>query len=227
MKFKLELPEYLTIEAFSKLGDLEGLSQIETIVRVLNAITGYDVEDIRKWDINSLNQVHMGIMENLLNFENIIIPVFEFEGQLWGMQQLSKMTVGEYIDLERLIGENNIAEVMAIIYRPIIKNKLDSFERKIMLNLNAVMGTVDHIMKWYEVEPYDNESRYERAQILKKLPMAVASGAYSFFLLIGLQLQLNSLTSSPDLTEMDRKMLIQEADQVLANFMGGFTFSQN
>jgi hypothetical protein len=226
-KIQIELPEYLTIEAFSKLGDLEGLTELQTVVRVLSAITGQPVDTIERWNIDSVKSVYTKIMEDILDFDAVILPVFEYQGILWGMQSLSKMKVGEYIDLERLMKENNIAEVMAIIYRPIINNKLDSFERKVVMNLKAVTGKVDNIMKWYEVEPYDNTIRWERSQILKGLPMAVASGAYSFFLLIGIELQNNLIQSSPNLSKMEKEVMRAELDQAYQNFMDGFLSSRD
>jgi hypothetical protein len=227
MKKQIELPEYLTIEAYQKLGDIEGLSEIDLVVRVLTAITGYDIDEIRTWDLSSIGEVYRGINKHLLNFENVIIPVFEFEGTLYGMQSLSKMTIGEYIDLERLLAEGNIQEVIAIMYRPITKNKLDSFERMVIMNLKAVAGLVDNIMKWYEIEEYYNIKRFERSEILKRLPMSVATGAYSFFLLTGLQSQISSLIYSEELTPEQKKEIQMTGNSLFNSITDGTFFCQN
>jgi hypothetical protein len=113
------------------------------------------------------------------------------------------------------------------MYRPITKNKLDSFERMMIMNLKAVGGLVDNIMKWYEIEEYDNTTRFERSEILKRLPMSVATGAYSFFLLIGLQSQISSLIYSEELTEAQKKEIAMTGNSLLASITDGSFFSQN
>tara|TARA_R110000744_G_scaffold196593_1_gene315893 strand:+ start:16578 stop:17183 length:606 start_codon:yes stop_codon:yes gene_type:complete len=85
------------------------------------------------------------------------------EGETYGfMPDLSSITIGEYADLEHCIGEglqDNLHKVMAILYRPITKAK-------------------DH---WYDIEPYNIETKKVREQIFKKMPAETVEAALVFF----------------------------------------------
>lgn len=226
-KIKIELPNYLTIEQYTKIGEMDGMSEIEKIVNVLSAVTDYSIEDVKKWNLNDVRGLYEVIATELFNDDFVLLPVFEFQNILWGLQPLSKMTLGEYIDLETALKKNQTEKVMSIMYRPITKNRLDSLEFKVKFNLKYAVGKVENLFDYYEIEEYNWKDCLGREPILKKLPMSVALGAYNFFLTTGMQLQIDMMLSSAEITETELMKMMNETGQAFQNTLDGSTFSQN
>ena len=58
---KIDIPVEFTIEHYQKLGQFEHLSEVEKIIRIVSAISSYEEEFIRTWDITSLQKVYLDI----------------------------------------------------------------------------------------------------------------------------------------------------------------------
>ena len=222
---KIDVPVEFTIEHYQKLGQFEHLSEVEKIIRIVSAISSYEEEFIRTWDITSLQKVYLDIHNKITNTEAIFLPIFEFEGIKYGLQPISKMNAGEYIDLEKQLQDGNVLDVISIIYRPIVKDRFNSLEWKIKNNIKFIQGKAETLFKYYTVEDYDNEKREWRKEIFKNLPMSIALGAYNFFLLIGIQLSNNFLQSSQVLNQTEKKLWKKGMDQVFKNILDGSTHS--
>ena len=222
---KIDIPIEFTIEHYQKLGQFEHLSEVEKIIRIVSAISNYDEDFIRTWDISSLQKVYIDLHEKITKTEAIFLPIFEFEGIRYGLQPITKMNAGEYIDLEKQLQDGNVLDVISIIYRPIVKDKFNSFEWKIKNNIKFIQGKSETLFKYYSVEDYDIEKREWRKEIFKNLPMSIALGAYNFFLLIGIQLSNNFLQSSQVLNTKQKKMWKEGMDQVFKNILDGSTHS--
>jgi hypothetical protein len=93
------------------------------------------------------------------------------------------MTLGEYVDLEMLAKKplENIEEILAILYRPITKDKFNTFKWALEHGVSVAKGQVEDIFKYYEIEKYDVEKRFDNAEVLKDMPASFAIGAYKFF----------------------------------------------
>lgn len=222
---KIDIPVEFTIEHYQKLGQFEHLSEVEKIIRIVSAISNYDEEFIRTWDITSLQKVYLDIHDKITTTEAIFLPIFEFEGIQYGLQPISKMNAGEYIDLEKQLQDGNVLDVISIIYRPIVKDRFNSFEWKVKNDIKFIQGKAETLFKYYTVEDYDNEKREWRKEIFRNLPMSIALGAYNFFLLIGIQLSNNFLQSSQVLNHTEKKMWKEGMDQVFKNILDGSTHS--
>lgn len=222
---KIDIPVEFTIEHYQKLGQFEHLSEVEKIIRIVSAISSYDEDFIRSWDISSLQKVYLDIHNKITKTEPIFLPIFEFEGIRYGLQPITKMNAGEYIDLEKQLQDGNVLDVISIIYRPIVKDRFNSFEWKIKNNIKFIQGKSETLFKYYSVEDYDTEKREWRKEIFKNLPMSIALGAYNFFLLIGIQLSNNFLQSSQVLNTKQKKMWKEGMDQVFKNILDGSTHS--
>ena len=222
---KIDVPVEFTIEHYQKLGQFEHLSEVEKIIRIVSAISSYEEEFIRTWDITSLQKVYLDIHNKITNTEAIFLPIFEFEGIKYGLQPISKMNAGEYIDLEKQLQDGNVLDVISIIYRPIVKDRFNSLEWKIKNNIKFIQGKAETLFKYYTVEDYDSEKRQWRKEIFKNLPMSIALGAYNFFLLIGIQLSNNFLQSSQVLNQTEKKLWKKGMDQVFKNILDGSTHS--
>jgi hypothetical protein len=223
-EIKIDIPVEFTIEHYQKLGQFEHLSEVEKIIRIVSAISNYDEDFIRTWDISSLQKVYLDIHNKVTNTEAIFLPIFEFEGIQYGLQPISKMTAGEYIDLEAQLQNGNVLDVISIIYRPIVKDRFNSLEWKIKNNIKFIQGKAETLFKYYK-EDYDIEKHEWRKEIFKNLPMSIALGAYNFFLLIGIQLSNNFLQSSQMLNQTEKKMWKKGMDQVFKNILDGSTHS--
>ena len=222
---KIDIPIEFTIEHYQKLGQFEHLSEVEKIIRIVSAISSYDEDFIRSWDISSLQKVYLDIHNKITKTEPIFLPIFEFEGIRYGLQPITKMNAGEYIDLEKQLQDGNVLDVISIIYRPIVKDRFNSLEWKVKNNIKFIQGKSETLFKYYSVEDYDTEKREWRKEIFKNLPMSIALGAYNFFLLIGIQLSNNFLQSSQVLNTKQKKMWKEGMDQVFKNILDGSTHS--
>jgi hypothetical protein len=217
---KIEIPTDFTIDHYLKLGQLEHLREVEKVVRVISSVSGIEEDEIKSWDIKSINKIYTDIQSIFDNVQPVFLPIFEWKGIRYGLQPISKMSGAEYIDLETRLEKGNLLEVMAIIYRPIVEDKFDNTWWKIKKQLKYVAGKTDDLFKYYKVEKYDNEKRDWRVDIFKDLPVSLAIGAYNFFLLVGIQSLNNSLQSSQQVKEAE-KMVMKTAMENLFNNIGG------
>lgn len=222
---KVNIPKEFTIEHYDRLGKFEHLTEAQKIIRIVSAVSGQDEEDVRTWDLADVQKIYNDIHHNITNVEPIFLPIFEFKGIKYGLQPLSKMTAGEYIDLDSLARKGSILDVISILYRPIVEDRLGGLEWKIKSNLKYIIGKAESLFKYYKLEEYDTEKRDWRKDIFKDLPMAVALGAYNFFLLVGLQLSRSMMESSNHIPMKEKKQWMQTMDQLLASSMGGSTHS--
>lgn len=224
---KIEIPEELTIVQYNNLGNLEHLTELEKRVRVIHSISGHSEEEIMQWDLESLTKIYTDINDIVQNIDPIFLPVFEFKGIKYGIQPLSKMTGGEYISLEKQLEKGDILNAIAILYRPIKKERFDSFKWHLKSSLKFIKGKSEDLFKYFTIEEYDTETVEWRKDIFQDLPVSVALGAYTFFLLIGMQYSNSILQSLKGIPQMEKMMMNQEIEKVLANIGVGSTLSMD
>lgn len=140
-------------------------------------------------------QIEVMIAKSLLTDLKVLNKI-SHEGIKYGMVNFDEMSIGEFADLDIILSseqaDSKIHEVLAILYRPITKSNLFS----------------------YEIEPYDVKGFKERSQIFLDLPIKYAKAAISFFLCFGLASA--GLTQTYlDLPKRSRKKVIEEAQQIL------------
>jgi len=133
-----------------------------------------------------VTNVYSAILEQLSSVEPSFYPIIEVNGQLYGYSSISKMALSEYVDLQKL-NKNpsiNIEEIMALLYRPIIKHSFSGITWAIKSKYKVGTGNVENLFQYYTLEKYDSKKRAEQAQIMKELPVAFALGALGFFLVL-------------------------------------------
>ena len=229
-KIKVQIPDYFSVRHYKSLGNFEHLDEVEKVVHTLVAVTEHSQEEIMRWSMHDMLQVYKGVESILEEVSTEFYPVFDFKGITYGFQPISKMQVGEWIDLDRRL-ENpieNLESILAILYRPVVKNNFESMEWKIKDYIRHLKGEPTNLFKMYEVEEYDVEKRDWRKEVFSDLPIEYALGALHFFIIVGLQLQSALVTSSPNMSEEEREKMKSEMDaviQVLAsgNTMDGYT----
>jgi len=119
-----------------------------------------------------------------MDYKEIFYPIIQINDVNYGYADISQMTLGEFIDLERLCKEpvNNLAEIMTVLYRPIVKHKFNKMSWKTLHGVRLFTEKLDNVFKWYDIKDYNSKDRETNAEIMKQLPVQFAQGAMGFFL---------------------------------------------
>lgn len=194
MELRFNIPDYFSIKDWKYFNSLELDSDMDKMVKFLSYISDIEEDKILKLTPIDLSKTYLSVLQNIGEVESTFFPVFELDGQLYGYSSISKMTLGEYIDLERLTKNPsvNIEEIMAILYRPIKKHSFNGIKWAVKSQHKVGTGNVENLFQYYELEEYNSNTREEQADRMKNLPVSFALGAMSFFL----ALATTSLTST-------------------------------
>ena len=221
MEFKISIPDYLSIEKYKQIQSYEHLSELDRMVRILSIVSNKTEDELREVPPSNLVQIYSDLITKLLDFNNAFFPIFELNGVKYGFKSIAKMSLGEYVDLEMLAKKplENIEEIMAILYRPIVKDKFNSFRWALEHGINVAKGQVEDIFKFYEIEKYDIEKRLDNAEVLKEMPAGFAIGALSFFLqVVSLSLKGTRTSSQKNLSKQE---IMKMAKEMISPNIGG------
>jgi hypothetical protein len=182
-KYSLKIPKYLSIARYQQLQNIDHLTELGKLIKTVNVFTNIPESEIRTWAIQDLGKVAKDFSDKI-DIESTFYPIWQHEGIDYGYADISTMTMGEFIDLEQLCKKpnDNLHEIMAVLYRPIKTHRFDKLVWKTKHNIQLLRNKVDNVYKWYTLEEYNNENRYVNAEVMKNLPAGFALGALSFFL---------------------------------------------
>ena len=181
---KYELPtewNEVSISQYSKLMkvlDNENASEIEVIVKTLEALVGIESRVLTKTPLKYLKSVYVELAV-LTSKEpaNHLKKVIEIDGVEYGIiPDFNDLTLGEFVDLDNYLQDswNNLVKIFAVLYRPIVERKGDK----------------------YIIEDYTLKDIKERREIFSdKLSIDTAFGAMIFFYDIGSKLIENMVSS--------------------------------
>jgi hypothetical protein len=103
-------------------------------------------------------------LNSLTGDADAIRPIIEFNGVRYGLPAVEDLTIGEFADLDIILSsskaEDKLADIAAVLYRPIIKEK----GAKIVL------------------EPYDTDGFETRKEAFMELSITAVRSANAFFL---------------------------------------------
>jgi hypothetical protein len=186
MELKFNLPDYLSIKDWKYFQSLEMENDNEKMLNFISYATDIPEDTIMNLRPMDLTQVYGTLVEKLGQVEPSFYPVIEINGQLYGYSSMSKMTFGEYIDLQKLAKNPNIniEEIMALLYRPIEKHSFKGITWAVKSQYKIGTGNVENLFQYYDLEKYDSKKRAKQADIMSQLPVAFALGALSFFLVL-------------------------------------------
>ena len=220
--YKLEIPEYLSIDRYQKLQSMEHLSDLMKLVKTINVFTDIEEDEIKTWAISDLGKVASDFSNNL-NMNSQFFPMLQLDGINYGYADISTMTLAEFIDLETLCKKPqvNLHDIMAVLYRPVVKHRFNTLRFKAQHNVQLIQNKVDNVFKWFTLEKYDSETRYVNANIMKELPVTFALGALSFFLGTANLHWINSLTSLEVETKEVEKALTKQTQEALTSIGDG------
>ena len=229
MKLQIEIPDYLMVKHYKMLKQLHSLDEREQMIAVITALTGYDSDEIMKWNISAVINVYNELNKVLKNIQPEFYPLIEWKGKTYGFSSMAKMSLGEYIDLDSLSKdtEGNINQILALLYRPVTKNKVAG---KYMLKstIKAMKYDVENIFDYYHLEEYDPKLRKQRADEFNDFPAEMALGAMSFFLGIKVASSSDSQIYFQQLEKIKNKMnKMKKKERVLLNTTGGYLHSKN
>ncbi len=212
----MNYPKYLTVDHYLKLKDFEKITNASDLVKVINVITGLEEDEIKKLskdDIDTLTDFVKNLLDNSVPK---FWPVFEHKGITYGFNPISKMILGEWIDMDALSKDwqNNLHLLTATVYRPITKHNYKSWIWRTHYNIKVL--TKDNTTSpfdVYEVEPYNADTVAERAELFKELPLEIAKGMLSFFLVFAVKHSETIQTSL--LQTQEEKNIVIEGNQNL------------
>ena len=220
MEIKLEIPDYLSVKQWKQFLTLEHLSDSEKMITMVSLLSGKQVDEVKSWTPMSVKSVYTKVLETITDIEPSFYPIFDLDGVKYGFSSMTNLTLGEYGDLERLAKQpqDNIEEIMAILYRPIVKDRLNGVKWAFKNTFKVSLGEAENLFKYYTLEEYDSSKRAEQADKLSVLPASMALGALSFFLGTANLHWINSLTSLKTLKTDKMKTLLEK--QTLEALMG-------
>ena len=228
MEIKLNIPDYLSVKHWKQFVASEHLEPTEKMVSMLATLSDKTEEEIKGYTPMALKQVYEAVLKSLNELEPSFYPVFELDNVLYGFTSITSLTLGEYVDLERLAKkpQENIEEIMAILYRPIVKNKFSGIKWAFKNKHKVALGEAENLFKYYQVETYDSSLRKENAEKLSVIPASLALGALSFFLvlanssLIGMNLSsLNEKEQMKTMKQMNKQMASMNIGDGLRRFI--------
>lgn len=217
MELKLKVPDYLSLKHYRQVSRLDHLSSLEKMIHTIAILSDLDIETVREMDQYDIKTIFSTVSEQVINLSSEFYPIVEIEGQLFGYVPISKLTLGEYVDLENLNKDamNNLPEIMALLYRPITKHKFYGVKWAVKNTYKLVLDEAENLFKYYNVEKYTPELRKENAKIMENFPASFAIGAMTFFLANGNLLLLGSEISSDN--KKDRMVQIKEMSKKMTS----------
>ena len=221
-KVKIEIPDFLNVGNYKKLLNIEHMTDLNKLVYTISVLAGIDEDEIRTWSPNDIGIIANDLTETMAP-KDMFYPIIEHDGVLYGYSNIDRMSLGEFMDLERFCKEphENLEEIFAILYRPITKHRINKFGYKQLHNVRIFTEKLDNPFRWYDIEKYDNNTRLERAEIFKELPIALLMGAMSFFLTVANQYLTDTGVSSDNPVMREMKKTLTKQNESLFQSIGG------
>ena len=193
MKLELIIPESLNevplLHYQQFVDDVKGSEDEDYIgQRLVERFCGIELKEIvkiKQKDILNLTN-HFN---TLFKAKNKFKTRFKIQNVEFGfITDLENITSGEYIDLEKYLQDvNTLHKAMAVMYRPIVKEKGDK----------------------YEIEPYQSALNY--SEVMQYAPLSIVLAAQVFFWSLGQQL----LKAIPTFLETEMKKMSKEQQATL------------
>ncbi len=183
MKKTVTIPDFMTVEQWQTINNIEHLTELHKTVKTISVLTGLSEAELKTWGVKSLGTIYRDL-NTKIDLKEEFHPIFKYEDKLYGFSNIDTMTLGEYVDLERLCQEphKNLHDILAIFYREIKTHNFDNFVWKKAQKILVNNKKTSNIFKQYEVNKYDVNERNRASVIFKQLPVQYALGALAFFL---------------------------------------------
>ena len=154
--------EEVTLEKWVKMTDFGNTTKSEQAESTIALLSNMPKDMIKKLELSDVAAIMSAVGQLQQDQKKGLKRIIEVEGKKYGFHpDLDSITLGEYADLETYMKmglEQNMPEVMAILYRPILEQKEEL----------------------YTIEPYDGEIKM-RAEVMRKMPAEQVQSALVFF----------------------------------------------
>ena len=146
----------------------EGTTEIELMIKSLEALVGIDGGILSKVPIKQLREAYNQLGELIsTNPNNELSRVVEIDGIEFGLiPDFDELSLGEFVDLDNYLQDNynNLSKIFAVLYRPVIERDGNS----------------------YNIEPYSLKNIIDRRELFNnRLSIDTVYGALVFFCNIG------------------------------------------
>jgi len=159
--------EDVTLEKWLKLIEVETESKTKEAFETITALSDIPKQLVNQLGIQDVAVILSKIAEVQVKENGALKRIIEVEGKEYGFHpDLESITLGEYADIETFIKggiENNMPELMAILYRPVTEK-----------GENGV----------YTISAYDGNISI-RAEQMKKMKAEQVQSALRFFFVLG------------------------------------------
>ena len=191
--------KYMKIYEANKENDDTGFLDMKLIEIICNI----DLITINKMSVDEFDYITSYLSEIFTN-ETPLIRRFKITGtddvtiDFGFIPNLSKISLGEYIDLDNYLGDiQNLHKAMAVLYRPVPKQ----WSKKDFYNITEYEGTEKH------------------SYIMQEMPLGIALGAMVFFYRLGMKLSIHTMNYS--MKTLEGMELSEEQNQLLQKSMAG------
>ena len=223
----METIKYFSIRDFNVWNNVpEDATQLDRCENFMSYYYGKSMEEIRQIPKDKIIAEYTKISEILEQTSApVFYPLIEIDGVLHGYVDLSQMTLGEYIDLEKLVKEpnKNLAQIMAIMYRPITEHKFNSLEYKIVNAYKVGARQMTNIWDYYTLEPYNYSTSVVNTETMHKFPVGFALGALSFFLLQTALISPSIARYSEATTAESKRKVVKNSTKEMKSMMKGLS----
>ena len=213
----MNIPQHLKVKHYYKLQDVTELKTASDLIKIVEMIIDEPDVDIRSLKKDEVESIVSSIMEMFSTAKPKFWSLFEYEGTTYGFQPPSKMTLGEWIDMEQHAKDfkSSLHKLMAECYRPVVKNRLKKIAWKTKYKLKVY--TEKDLFKQYDVSDYDFGEVDERSETMKEIPVEIALGAMAFFLSLNLKYAEAIAISSTSRKAEETTPIIYETQTMIEN----------
>lgn len=143
--------------------DLENESEIiKQTISILCDIPIDIISHVKIKDLKAIQKALHKLISKPVNKD--IISKININDKVFGFHpKLDDMTMGEYVDIETFSKENDLAKVLSVLYRPIVKEQGNR----------------------YDIEPYDADVHLLNEDMFKSISINVANPVAVFFWSLG------------------------------------------
>ena len=207
MELEIVIPESGTevsleryLKFFNTIKPYLGTEEYERVVleRFAYYFCGVDATVIRQLPISTFHEISTDVLKLIESSKkHELVKHFELGNTKYGfIPNLDDMSYGEYVDLSEYSKDTwqNIAEIMSILYRPIVDNKNGK----------------------YSIQPYSSIDQDVIEMFKQKLTMDIIFGALSFFLRLQKDLLNSTLTYTTETIKTILKNPTSTAALILA-----------
>ena len=217
MDLKVKYPNYLSIKDWQYYRSLSDDTNAAKMVSFISYLSNVSQEEVETHTPQDIQETYLKILQTFGEVDSKFFPIIEIEGVYYGFSSLSKMTIGEFIDLERLTKQpnENLEEIMAILYRPITDHSFNGVKWNVIKSFKVGFGKVENLFKYYNIEKYDSTKRAKQADIMADMPVSFALGALAFFLALATNSLLSTQASSIQ-NKKEKKMKMEEIKKLVS-----------